>query len=83
MELALIPIDTRFCKSPSQKLAQGLGESKTYINPTLTLHMINMRLKFHTLQLDPNTFTPFCSIPPTFHSTFFYDKYTHKKTHMA
>jgi len=51
--LAFIPIDTGLWKSPSQKLAQGLGELKAYINPTSTPHMDDVGLKSHTLQLGP------------------------------
>ena len=47
-------IDTGLWKSPSQKLAQGLGEPKAYINPTSTPHMIDVGLKSHTFQLDRN-----------------------------
>ena len=58
--------DTGLWKSPSQKLAQGLGEPKAYINPTSTPHipkayvnptstphMAHVGLKSHTLQLGP------------------------------
>jgi len=54
MIVVLIPIDTGLWKSPLQKLAQGLGEHKVYINSTSAPHMIDVGLKSHTLQLDRN-----------------------------
>ena len=45
--------DTGLWKSPSQKLAQELGEPKAYINPTSTPHMADVGFKSHTLQLEP------------------------------
>ena len=54
MMAALIPTDIGLWKSPSQKLAQELGEPKAYINPTSNPHKADVGLKSHTLQLDRN-----------------------------
>jgi len=41
--------NTGHWKKSFQKLAQGFGEPKAYINPTLTPNMIVVGLNSHTL----------------------------------
>lgn len=61
----VLDFDTGLWKSPSQKLAQGLGEPKAYINPTSTPHTIDVELKSHTLQLDHNNPPRSATVVPT------------------
>jgi len=46
--------DIGLWKSLSQKLAQGLEELKTYINPTSNACVTDVGTKCYTLQLDLN-----------------------------
>ncbi|PKA57445.1 hypothetical protein AXF42_Ash013633 [Apostasia shenzhenica] len=44
--------DINFWRTTLQKLTNGVGEPKVYINSTFESHKSNVELKSHTLQLD-------------------------------